>query len=65
MHCKTVVYRCTLKTREKPTTDFVFGFSRDMKGQNVQISFAQKVCQNVLNVIVLLIKHTFVFCKMS
>ena len=32
-----------LKTREKPTTDFVFDFSRNMEGQKRQISSWQKV----------------------
>ena len=35
-----------LKTREKPTTDFVFDFSQNMEGQKRQISSWQKVCQN-------------------
>ena len=30
---------------EKPTTDFVFDFSRVMSGQKMQISSWQKVCQ--------------------
>ena len=34
-----------LKTREKPTTDFVFDFLRNMEGQKRQISSWQKVCQ--------------------
>ena len=27
MQCKPNTYSCTLKTREKPTTDFIFDFS--------------------------------------
>ena len=34
-----------LKTRKKPTTDFVFDFLRNMEGQKRQISSWQKVCQ--------------------
>ena len=60
-HCNPHIYDRTLKTRKKPTTDFVFDFSRVMSGQKMQISSRQKVCQRFHLIRQPIFLHVFFF----
>ena len=44
--CNPHLYTCTLKTREKRTTDFVFDFSRVMSGQKCKYRLGKKCARD-------------------